>query len=500
MSSGTVDRVRPRRARVEPRRGSQVPRIFTPPLRKLTPATSLGFEAVDFAEGSLGLSLFPWQKWFLVHSLELLGDGSLRFKKVLLLLPRQNGKSFIVSVRLLWRLFMEPGTQTLGSAHKLEAAEEIWALALGMVRRSELSGDVSQVSNVNGNKFFRTVDDSRWKVQATNDDGGRSLTIDDLFFDELRQHRDYTAWAAMTGTMVARANSQLLCASNAGEAKSEVLKVEREGALKAIETKDVHSEVGLFEWSAREDRAVDDLDGWYEANPSLGWTITERSIRSQMSAPEHKFRTEHLCQWVTVSAEGPFPEGVFEACVDEESRIAEGSQRVIAIDTSHNRGMTYIAVAGYRDDGLPHCQILIKRANTEWVVDTVSGYMGGVDKPDAVVVQGKGAPASSLIEFLALAGVQVTKCEGNDLGASCGQFADRVMNRTVRFRDQLALLIAAGDAVKKDLGEVWVWSRSKSPVDVAPLCAVTMALWGLEMLHDGAVTVTAYGDGYKKWW
>jgi phage terminase large subunit-like protein len=451
----------------------------------LTPETSLGFEAIDFAKESLGLELFPWQEFFLIHSLELLEDGSLRFKKVLLLLPRQNGKSFIVSVRLLWRLFMEPGTQTLGSAHKLEAAEEIWALALGMVRRSELSADIAQTSNVNGNKFFRTVDDSRWKVQATNDDGGRSLTIDDLFFDELRQHRDYTAWAAMTGTMVARPNSQLLCASNAGEAKSEVLKIERDGALKAISECDVNSEVGLFEWSARDDRRIDDVDGWYEANPSLGWTITERSIRSQMSAPENKFRTEHLCQWVTVAAESPFGDGVWESRHDPESGIAAGSQIVLSVDVSANREMSYFAVSGWREDGKAHIEVIAQRAGTEWVVPTLVHKFAGIGA-QSIVIQGKGAPASALIEHLRSAGLPVMECGGADLGAATGVFYDGIRNGQVFHLSQPVLDAAAATAVTKQLGDVFVFNRSKSPMDVAPLIAAEQAYWGLTVMSSRA--------------
>src|SRR5690625_5390689 len=75
------------------------------------------------------------------------------------------------------------------------------------------------------------------------------------------------------------------------------------------------------------------------------------------------------------------------------------------------------------------------------------------------------------------------------------------MDGSVRFREQECLRLALDDAVKKYLGEVWVWNRAKSPVDVAPLCAVTMALWGLEMLgNDGEVRVTAYGEGYGDWY
>ena len=58
--------------------GITTPRIFTPPLRELTPETSNGFAVIEFAEKFLHVHLYPWQKWLLIHGLELLPDGSYR--------------------------------------------------------------------------------------------------------------------------------------------------------------------------------------------------------------------------------------------------------------------------------------------------------------------------------------------------------------------------------------------------------------------------------------
>lgn len=39
--------------------GKTVPRIYTPPLRELTPETSLGFAAIEYAHDVLGKTLYP---------------------------------------------------------------------------------------------------------------------------------------------------------------------------------------------------------------------------------------------------------------------------------------------------------------------------------------------------------------------------------------------------------------------------------------------------------
>ena len=41
------------------------------------PDTSLGFECCEFAEDVLGIDLLPWQRWFLIHALELVDPDRL---------------------------------------------------------------------------------------------------------------------------------------------------------------------------------------------------------------------------------------------------------------------------------------------------------------------------------------------------------------------------------------------------------------------------------------
>src|SRR5690606_40695614 len=66
-----------------PPKGNPRPRLYTPPLRELTPETSLGFECIEFAHDVVGVTLLPWQQEFLKGALELREDGTYRFRTVL---------------------------------------------------------------------------------------------------------------------------------------------------------------------------------------------------------------------------------------------------------------------------------------------------------------------------------------------------------------------------------------------------------------------------------
>lgn len=522
-------------------KGKAVPRLWTRPLRELTPLTTFGFESIKFAERDLGLSLHPWQKWFLLHSLELepgyeTGDPrpKLRYETVVLLVSRQNGKSFVLSARLLWRMFTwknrEKELLILSTAHKLSLAEEILDAAHRTVSISEMHDKIMQRSNTNGNKFFKLENGAKWKCEAASDDGGRGLTVTDLAFDELRQQRDWSAWAAMTNTTNAVWSAQTIAVSNAGEAKSEVLRSLRAKALEEMEARaaaEKHGEdyspsdpsLGLFEWSAPDDCDIWDTDGWRQANPSLGYpdAITGDVLASKAALvgepgaglPEHKFRTENLCQWVNVTSDSLFSSEELEACLDPESMIAPDSPVYLSVDVSRDRKMTSLSIAGFRDDGKPHVELVTQRAFTEWVPEFLAN--GLAFKPAAVIMQGRGCAASSLIPFIEQAGTPVVRCEGGDLPNAYGLFYDRVMEKNVSWIEQETLIGALSEIRTKSTGDAFLFNREKSPVDIAPACAAAFALWGLLNTVAGAKKESAYNEGemwYKqeeedeggKWW
>jgi phage terminase large subunit-like protein len=165
-------------------------------LRKLTPKTTLGFECIDFAERTLELELMPWQKWFLLHALELhptevdeYGDPVFRFRKVILLVGRQNGKSTVMQALTLWRMFADRCSLVIGTAQDLEVAESLWAESLELAQETEelrVEIERGKVERQPGRKMFRLRTGETYKVKAASRRGGRGLSGELVLLDELR--------------------------------------------------------------------------------------------------------------------------------------------------------------------------------------------------------------------------------------------------------------------------------------------------------------------------
>ena len=112
--------------------GKETPRLWTRPLRKLTPRTSLGFAAVEYAETILGMTLYPWQKWALIHALEITGDLNkkdgwrFRFRIVVFMVSRQNGKTALSKIIASFFLNVLRVEAVFGTSLSMDKAEEVW--------------------------------------------------------------------------------------------------------------------------------------------------------------------------------------------------------------------------------------------------------------------------------------------------------------------------------------------------------------------------------------
>ena len=517
--------------------GSERPRVFTPPLRRLeprSPATEKrteGYSVIDFALKVLGVHLYPWQKWLLIHALELLPDCSFRFRNVIVLVARQNGKSTLSQVLALWFMYVFAVDLVIGTAQDLDVAEEIWQGAVDFVEETpELEALRLRTVKNSGRKSLDLKTGARYKVKAANRRAGRSLSGDLILLDELREHQSWDAWGAVTKTTMARPDAQVWALSNAGDAASIVLRYLRKMAHAAIgdpdginaaddpasllpveddflervdgdesEPEDVEiDDDSLFiaEWSAPPGCAVTDRDGWYMANPTLGHGgITERTIASACRTdPEWIFRTEVLCQWSDGSIEGPFPPGTWEAGTVRPPALPAIVGKVKAcVDVSHDRSRAHVSFAGINDRGRAQVEIVASRAGVDWVLPWMQDPKR-VDLIDAVTGQTRGAPVSGLLVTLAAAGVPIVDWQGPDLGAGSGAFYDLVRDNGFDHLPQPVLDVAAATAVTKPSGDGWLWDRRHSPTDIAPLIAANGAMWLLNRPAE-VEFVSAYASG-----
>lgn len=481
--------------------GKTEPRIFTPPARKLTPDTSLGFAAIEYAKTILRMDLYPWQEWALVHNLEITGDLSeewrFRYRIVFDMVSRQNGKTELSKVIASFFLNVLGVEAIFGTSLSMDKAEEVWeAVIAEQEAHDELKSQIQQVARRNGGKKLVLTGLRTYKVGAPTRRAGRGDANDLVMLDEVREHRDWETWSAAVASTNAKPNGMVICFSNAGDPDSIVLRQLRSQALEKINgTKSGNfggvvdgDSLGFFEWSAPEGAETDDMEALAQANPALGYgRLTERAlIANRETFPEQKFRSECMCQQVETILPEPFPDGAWRGGVDEESTIDAASELFWGIDMSQNRKWTCIAVCGMREDGNYHIEIVERRIGTEWAIDwfrTRVGKYGGMK----LSFQERGAPVSGLAEQICtIDGVTRMAQGGPDLSAGWTRFWDAIAacapEDTPRggvkcYHLPQPVLDTPGRTCQlRNLGGgVQLPDRNKSPDDISSLMACAMA-------------------------
>ena len=496
--------------------GKTEPRIWTPPLRELTPDTSLGFACVEYARTVLRKNLYPWQEWALIHALEITGDlGAdwlFRFRTVLFLISRQNGKTVLSEVIASFFLNVLCVDSIFGTSLSLDKAEEVWeAVVQDQESVPELSAELQRVGRTNGSKKLVLTGLRQYKVGAPTRRAGRGDSNDLVMLDEIREQRDWETWSASVASTNAKPNGMVVCFSNAGDPDSIVLRELRSKAIALISGTgssddfggDVDaSTLGLFEWSAEDGAATDDIEALAQANPALGYGyLTERALMSNRGTfPEAKFRSECMCQQVETILPAPFPDGSWSACLDLQSAIAPESELYYGIDLSADRRWASVAVCGMRADGNYHIEVVARRVGTAWCEDWFRTR--AFKHPMNLSFQSRGAPVTGLAEQLCtLKGVNRIPIEGGDLTAGWGRFYDAIIGtgsiRAYHLQQPVLDLPAKTMQLRNIGGGIELPDRAKSPDDIAPLFACFAAFAAATKIQkdEKKIYASAYASG-----
>ncbi|MFI5607770.1 terminase [Amycolatopsis sp. NPDC051903] len=336
---------------------------------------------------------------------------------------RQNGKSEFSKLLALFKLFVDDVPLVLGVAQDLSIAKEVWEGALAIASdSSDFRPFLTKPRFANGEQFFGIRGGGRYKISAATRSAGRGLSVDHLTLDEIREHRTFDAWSALSKTTNARPNAQVWAISNAGDRFSVVLNQLRDSALAGKDPS-----LGLFEWSAPDGCALDDPEAWAQANPAMGYLVTEEAIRSALAVdPPDVFRTEVLCQRVDVLDAAVDP-SAWASLADPQMNLEDVRDSVVlGLDVAPDGLHATLVAAGCREGQLPRLEVVEAWSNTEDLRRELPALVARI-KPRAFAWLPAG-PAAALAPMLRELPGSV-EIKGSAVGEACQGLADLVANR-----------------------------------------------------------------------
>lgn len=488
--------------------GRQLPTLSHTPIQQ----SSAGPEAVDLAAAA-GLYLDPWQRWCVEHILgerhdetyynEVLDQQMYRSSayESAVVVARQNGKGSILEcVELAW-LYLLGARTIIHSAHEFATSREHFQRMESLITRTpELKKELAPggIKWSHGDESITLKTGQRLLFKTRTRGAARGFSPDKIVMDEamiLKQD----AVSAMTYAMSARPDPQLIYTGSAGDKDSEHFGRARARGMAGTNADDLF----FAEWSAEVCTVFCDKDCqehddprspyvWAKANPALGYRIQHRGVRSELNRDPVGFLRERLSvgdwpvdgdEWKIISKE------LWEARVDESSYVKGGF--VLAIDTAPDSSFTCLSIAGENIDGMMHVEISSDvaaydyRSSTRWVVDRVK-EIWKKSKPLAVALD-KTSQAGMFVKELEEAGIRVIYPNSAEYAQACGDFytsvvpsKEHVPNLVHLGQEPLTSALAGAD--KRDLAGSWAWHKRNSSVDISPLVASTLAIWGYQFI------------------
>lgn len=433
----------------------------------------------------LGKPLMPWQRQVAEVATEREPDGSYRYELVMVTVPRQSGKTTLLTAVLLERIMRMAGARIFYTAQTGKDAGQRFKEMIELVQQSPLdealhphyrysAGDMAiEMANRSSARTFAPV------ASALHGEHPPFVGLDEIWaYDELLGDAIYEG-AIVPAQLTLRGVRQVWFVSTAGTAESTFMKKWRDRGRKG------RARMAYFEWAIADGDDPYDVDAIARFHPAVGFTTTAQDIvdigtGAGAGEDEGMSRAEYLRALCNSWTEALDPIIGAEEWRALARTMLVPSKRDVAItyDVAPDNDAGRI-MATWRDlDGDPCTRVVHAAPGTRWMLDAlVTIYR---EWRPAVLGADDGGPTRRLTDELRrkLGDDAVTTTGGKDFGTACESLVTAILDDGTLNHDGSKVLEREVAAVVLDpLNGVRRISRTRSPACVAGLIAAAVGLW-----------------------
>ncbi|MEC4616204.1 terminase [Tsukamurella tyrosinosolvens] len=420
--------------------------------------------------------------------LALREDGEYAADTIVISIPRQVGKTYIIGCIIFALCLMKPGLKVIWTAQVKDTALETFEKFYEMAKGPKVLPHIAATPQGKGDEAIVFNNGSKIEFGARDSGFGRGRTdVDVLVFDE-GQHLSLQALENMGAAQNVATNPLCFVMGTPPrpQDKGEFFTVMREEAVAG----DSDGTTLYIEMSADDGCDPMDRDQWRKANPSFPHRTSERAmlrLRKKLRN-EDSWRREALGVWDDVSSHLAAVKMSLWA-----DQVGPGPQAGVApsafgVDMSHGRDISIAACWLDEGDDTAHIEEVWRGTDEAAAVQWVVANAGR--RP---VVIDNASPASSMQPELQTRRVNVRRSSGTDMARACGLVESRLTAGTLTHGDQKSVTSAAKGAQKRPIGTAggWGYDRRDSTVSIFPLVAAALALFGAtadDRRHRGGAT------------
>jgi phage terminase large subunit-like protein len=294
------------------------------------------FELLDW-QVKIVSDLFGWKR----------SDGSRRYRKAYIEVPRKNGKSTFAAGIAIYLLLCdhEDGAEVYSAASTRDQASLVYSMAAEMLRKSpmlskhvKIRDSVKRVIHPKSNSFYRAI--------AADADAAHGFNAHGIIFDEVHTQPDRDLWDVLDTSTGARQQPLTIAITTAGHDKTSIC-YELHKYARAVRDGGVQDDSFYpVIFGAEPSDSWDDEEVWAKANPCLDVAVTRDYLREQAArarenpAFENTFRRLHLNQW-TEQESRIIQMHKWDECQREyKAEVLHGRQCYAGLDLSSTRDVT----------------------------------------------------------------------------------------------------------------------------------------------------------------
>lgn len=472
---------------------------------------------------SFGMELYPWQELVLKTSLSVDG-GRLYYMNVGLSVPRQNGKSEILSWRaIIGMLYLNQNI--LYTSYNKDSARAIYKRMQEIIEGSKELSRYIKIGDQHNKMELRAFNPLDGKpmgsVEFHTRAGGKSRgeSYDVIFFDEAQfltsgqvssaspttaTFEDAQIWYVGTPEPVDAAVSK-------GGTSGSIGGVFRRVRRDILKNNKGHS--CFFEWGISSMVPKDVSKFWYISNPSLGFKpsggrgLSERSFVAD-TLSEEEFAVERLGFWSDQERGAVIDAGTWkELEIDQKTeRLFTSPQlhdsMVLAIKTDYEEHFVDVALAFKKGD-----EVFVRIADSfqmsePWVDKVMEIVKRMIDYQKCISISIDGITAQQqIVQQLRKIGKwprkgsykkfgKVSLVTPNQVRASASNFVSKIVARSIFHGSQPQVDSAIYDAEKRIHGSTWWGFRSISSKTKASLVEVlALAVLSVNEVEEDSIDI-----------
>lgn len=453
---------------------------------------------IDLAEKTIVLlehykmKLLPWQKSILRRWMAQAEDGTWANPDCGLSVARQNGKTELLIARIIGGMIFL-GECLVYTAHQgntvdeikrrvqrffYDAEAEIRDLLTSEFDKDPRSYDYVELRN-GGRCIFRTRTRS----------AGLGFTSDTLLIDEAQEENDAQEEALRPTISAGRQhNPQVIMVGTpptSGSAGTVFIRARRNILAGKAEN------FCWQEWSVENITATDDVEAWYQTNPSLGYFLSLKAIKAESTTmSQDSFNKMRLGWYAGLDAQRLFTDEEWNELAVQAVKLPEKPELVYSVKFAPDRSAVTLAVGVVMGEKI-HVEVIERKRMSDGIAWLVRWLLDRWRKANKIIIDGA-AGQGLLVEELIRSEKRIAKRlltpNVKEAGSAYASFYQAIQDKMLTHYNQPILNSAIRTCKRRDIGKdgMFGYAPLNPNIQMDPVDAVAFAYYGANRFRGTA--------------